>query len=514
MSSRVQCLASIGSGLLVALSLPPFSVASLVWVALVPIFFLVFTGRIRYRNLFFFGWLFGFSTLLPTFYFALNAAPLDWLGVSSVGYSIFLLALTHSMLAAFLALSSGFFLVVASVLLRGKIYDVLTIAALFALFEFVRAFSFSFYPFTFGPGSIIGDHLGFGLIAFALAPLEHMRQWGSIIGVYGLGFLIAFVNAAFAYIFTQLYTIRNTRKFLLKKASAFTGCAVLVFVFLWGGGFFLKTKFLDFSRPIVLGLVQNNSHTPYSSTVRDHILPNLQPATDLVLLSEGQNLAAMRDSEKRKSILGNGKYRMVLESAYENFRNKVVISDTERGRFASYAKHFIVPHAEYTPYVTRFILSLFNKEKYIRQTNPGNDSPVHETPFGKVASLICLEIISPAVIRDSLAKEADLLLFSANISVVRGSSVYHKEILAMAQIWATVGRRFLAYSANDEPSFIIDPLGSIVFESPTLGPSLHTATVYANKAMTPAAKYPNIFLGTLAGYIGLMGLLRVKRKMV
>ena len=499
---RALIFFSVAAGGLIALALPPYAIPGFVFVALVPFLLLLYLAVPSESRRFLYGWLAGFAALGPTFRWALDAPPLTWLGITSVSVSYLLAVVALGLLAAFLALSYGAFLVLARKLLVGNLWDALTLGFLWAAVEYFRTFAYSFYPLTFGTGSLVGDHLGFGLLGYGLADFDAVRQLSTLIGIYGLGFIVVAVNVLVLFVLkTMAHYGKGSIPYgvFARRLLRIGAVTALVTLFIVGGGGWLKSQFLSYSKSIKVAVVQGNSQNAKGELIYELIPSVAQQSPDIIVVPEGENLFSSPRPTARevKQLFRDERYHLVLGSIYENKENRIAVYDTATGYLSAYAKRFIMPHAEYVPYATAYIVKSLGGAEWLKtrpRTIPGTQPAVHKTGWGTITTLVCMEVLSPQLVRDAARAGGEILFYSSNVSVIRGSPAYHKEIRAMATIWATATRRFLAYSSQDEPSFLIDPHGELLWESPDMEPRIQVVAASLNRAQTPYVRYPYGFL--------------------
>lgn len=133
-------------------------------------------------------------------------------------------------------------------------------------------------------------------------------------------------------------------------------------------------------------------------------------------------------------------------------------------RLLRYDKQHLVPFGEYVP-LKRLLPFLAPFVEAIADFSPGKTTiplPCHD---GRVGVLICFESIFPALARSQTIAGANLLVNLTN-DAWYGRSGAPWQHLAMVVLRAVENRRSLARSANTGVSGFIDPLGRIAHESP------------------------------------------------
>ena len=529
---------SIFSGLAIALALPPYAVPGLIWVALVPFFALLYFPIKSERQRFFFGWIAGIAATWPTFGFFFDAAPILRFGAEGLWTSYGLAVFGSGLPVLFFAVMHGAFLVVARRLILNKAFDVMTLASLWALFEYVRTFAYSFHPFAAGSGAILGDHMSFGLIGYGLADYENVRQFAAVIGLYGLGFIVATSSAAAFWLlrlWKQFFEGIVSRKVFYRQTTVFSLAGAAVFSVMLFAGPMLKTWFIDFSRSVRVALVQMNltpedyadpqhfekigkTMEPFFTSLRE----NKEPF-DVVLAPESSGIFNRPNKpvptlDEVKKLLGQDSYRIIFDGIYaRRGENQLAMYDNETGFVSKYSKRFLMPYGEYMPTLVAAIFRAFGQGDILKQGIafvPGTENAVRDTRFGKVGTMLCSEILSPQLIRETAKDGAEIFLFSSSIAILRNSPKYHSEVLSMTKIWAAATRRYFVYAGNNEPVFVVDPAGNLVWQSQDVQPKVHVVEVKLTRGKTFYANHPFAFIYTISAY--LVGVafvtMKIKRK--
>lgn len=530
----IWCTAwSILAGLCIALSLPPYTIPGLIWVAFLPFLLLLYFPIESSKKLFFYGWVTGLAATWPTFNWVFEGAPYTWLGVQSYVISSLLGIFGLGLPTVLFALAFGSFLVVARKLVRDDPWDILTLGLLWGVIEYSRVLAYSFYPFQLGSGAIVGEHMTFAITAYAFSELENIRQFVTIIGPYGLGAMAVAVNSSIFYILRRRLLPRGGIT-LLREVLIFLAIGFIFFVVAVKTGQVLKTKFLSTTRTINIALVQlasspedviqpghfSRTRALITSLVRSLI--SAGDSFDILLLPENVGVFNSRrgppklSAEDVKKFLGGTNYRVMIEGSFPDMgaeKDRIAIFDTASGLASIYDKRFLMPYGEYMPDFLKYPLLFFGKNRFLTsqiQMTPGEKPAVQQTKIGNIATLICSEILSPQLIRSSARNGGEILVFTAAITMLRGAPKYHEEVMAAAKTWATMTRRYLAYAGNAEPVFVIDELGNIQWENPNMNPGIVIQKARLNSAQTPAVQYPFGFLIVAGVFLGVVGALKIR----
>ncbi len=137
-----------------------------------------------------------------------------------------------------------------------------------------------------------------------------------------------------------------------------------------------------------------------------------------------------------------------------------------------YKKRYLVPVSEYYPLffsgLPKFLTAPFSRMLSGKVFDPGHDPTVLSFTQGKVAPLICFEVVSPDMAAASVANGGELLVDIADRSWFQGPSgwMMGEQMLSMAVLRAVENGRYFAFTENTGPSAIIDPTGKIVSRAP------------------------------------------------
>ncbi len=470
--TRIRGIAAgVLSGTLLAISMPPLSLALVAWVALVPLFLHVQALR-------------GKQVVLPFFAFgiAFFTCGLFWLAPVLTPAGPFLLAIVLSVLFIWpIALA-------ARVLLRRDFPLLLVAPLVFVASEWLRTWLFTGFPWLF--------------IAHGQVEFSYFVQTADLFGTQGITALIVFVNAALA---SAPFRLREGRKVaaLLPIAAGVT----LIFAFTGYGWLRLQT-IEERAGPTVL-LVQGNvpqymktealrregtSPKPISRSLwilERHLELTAaglkeHPETNAVIWPEtmfsypfsemegptpaGQRNAAMiafralsRVTEGRPAIVG-----AMFRTRAGEVRNSVFLVD-ERGRPATrYDKLHAVPGGEYIPLRTiapdglvAWVGEIIRANAgFVPDLTEGEEAILIEAAGVRFGPLICYEVIYPGLVRDLREKGADVLL---NITNYGWFPETHQPLQAnqMAVFRAIEARRPVVVAANTGVSAVISATGAI-----------------------------------------------------
>jgi len=516
-------LYSLLAGLVFSFALPPKVLPGLEWIAFVPFLGILLFNFKKKRYYFYAGFLSGVVAMGKYLFWFFKAAPLIWIGISSEFWSLILIGLIWFLAIIYFAFWFGLFILFIKYIETGKIWDIFLIAFAWPVFEFLRTYFFNFYLPIIGTGSVIGDHWALGIFGYSLADYTYLRQWAAIGGDYFLSFILILFNALIFYTFwlvtrnKNLISINTAKLFFEKNYKELiliiTILIIIFLVFIIGGKILIEKYFSQINvieaAAIQLAFPVNIWSAPrYSSNVISLINTKFEaavlrnPPVSLIVMPEGADITYFTNNSTNlkliKNILGEN-YQVVVSGDFRlTYEDKafLAIFDNNQGLIGVYAKQFLMPFGEYLPVIFKIPASNFFKNwvREFRWFSPGREPSVFKTQFGNVGILACSEIISPELIRQEAAQGAQVIAFSASDSIFRGSNELHSQNLAMAKIRAAETRRSIIYASNGEKSFIIDPLGNILWVAGDLDFQNGYAQVPLNSDLTPYDKFGDWFV--------------------
>jgi apolipoprotein N-acyltransferase len=369
------------------------------------------------------------------------------------------------MLAAFLALFPGVSaLVTARLITRGGAGALFFLPGAWVATEFFREYLFGGFPWV-----------PLGNSQVTVLPIA---QLASLTGVYGLSFLVAFVNAALAY---ALLTTGRARAMAIGTAGV-----VLLAIAGWGTWRIADGSLTRQGSTLRVGLVQGNIaqedkwnsnearriFTTHIAMTRDLVRQGAElvlwpeSSTPFTFEADPEGEAAMRGLAREVKVpILFGSNQLVAQPR-ANYNSAFLL--TPDGRTAAvYQKIHLVPFGEYVP-----LSSWLTVFPPLVQTFAGFDpfSPgtsVVLLPLGGdrvISTAICYEVVYPSLIRQAVAGGSQLLTTITNDGWYGRSSApfQHFEMAAMRAIEEG---RYLARAANTGISGVIDPYGRVVRRS-------------------------------------------------
>jgi len=444
------------SGLVLASAFPRPDLASVAWVALVPL--LLVMQRHPFRS--------GFATGVGFF-----APVLYWLNIVMTTYGkmpLVFSAVAYLLLVAYLAL---FFAAATWAACRLRemsgLPPLLTLPVLWVALEFLRSFLFSGFPWA-SLGYSQQGHPG-------------LIQSADLFGVYGLSFLILLVNAALADAISG-FRPQAPRSYHWKGPFV----AALLFAANLGYGHYRLGQDLDVrQQTLAVDLIQGNIDQSLKwvpanqqgtvETYRDLSLAaaNGKPG-GLIVWPESatpfyfQDGGALSDEvvgTARKAdawlLFGSPAYEFVnrrpryLNSAFLLSRSGEVLGRSDKVHLVPFGEY--VPLGRYLPFVDKLV-------EGIGDFSPGTVSPLPMNGHA-IGVLVCYEAIFPELAREWVRQGSDLLVNITNDAWFGRSSAPYQH-LAMTRFRAIENRIWIARAANTGISALIAPSGRIVAQGP------------------------------------------------
>ncbi len=463
-----RSLLMIFAGVLAAFSAPPFFILPLLFIAL-PLWIWALDGAEKGKGLsaifgaaFFIGWFFGLG------YFVVS---LHWIGAAFFvdgGWIIILMPLAIFALSAILALFWGFASALAHLFWSDNFWRVLSFSLFLSLFELLRGFLFTGFPFN--------------LLGYSLTLSDELAQITSLIGIYGTSFIAIFLASLPALIWPR-------------ENSLFPqGATILALIIISLGGLFFFGQYrinninLSERLDIKLRLVQPaiDQSQKWQANNQTLIMEKLFALSQKKLsensagisgvtyviwpeaaipffLSDYPSYLAQIGSilPIGKSLITGAPRKQFGENSENQSYNSILVINSAGEIISSYDKNHLVPFAEYLPFENFF--SRFG----IKQFVPGNEGwsagrirKLIKSPGApSFLPLICYEAIFSGQLGDEV-KNADFILNLTNDAWFDGSiglrqHFYHARIRAIEE------GRTLIRVANSGITAMIDPLGRI-----------------------------------------------------
>jgi apolipoprotein N-acyltransferase len=475
MRFRLPLFLTLLSAGLYALSFPPFSLSFIAWIALVPFFLAVALVGPGVAALYGFLWClvaaYGVGWWFPEMIANYLQVPLviGWLGFFAVS-----IGLAGVYFAGFAAWGAW--------LTQRNCASPWFLAAGWSVCEFVRA------------NLLIGN--SWALLGYSQISHIQLMQIADATGPYGVGFLIAAVNAHFA----QWLVPAGPQKRLL--VSSLSLMVLLVGVLLYGDWRLSQTFTVGQPLPItvVQGAIEQKLRwqPAYRRANLDRYLALTRGAMAthplLIFWPEyAVDFHLQLDSPLRESVFQISRdldADLVLGGQYYNygeadveFYNSVFL--VHRGRLAGrYDKTLLLPFAE-----ANQVENLFPgiPNRYI----PGQSIRVLRAPLARIGAFVCFEAMYPDLVKKFVLRGAELLANPSNDGWF-GHATPAQHQLQIVSLRAIENRRYLVRATTTGISAVIDPYGRIVVSSEFGVPAVLTTTIARSHETTPYQRWGDL----------------------
>lgn len=453
------------SAILLILMFPPFEMPFLAWFALVPLLsvirgsrlsgsfiFALVTGVIFYG--FFLRWLFG----------------TDGVNVFNYGLGVFFKGMFYGMFGVF----AWYF--------RNKLpaWNVITLPSSWIMLEYLR----SHLSFLSSPWGILGYS------QYAVLPVAHVASYA---GVYGISFLIIFVNVACAEFVQAVFSAREMKGSRSQPVSLARAFPIVLLV----GGLFLLGAFDSSARDahvpeMKVALVQGNIYwndrylaekyrddDEYREAVFDkYARLTRQAAThkpELILWPSSSVPGKIPYDQTRVGMLSalareTESFLLVGSSGFDKFNpeqrrtkrlaNSAFLFSPLGEILGRYDKILLLPFDEYLP-LREYVKWPSWIAADMIDALPGTEKTIFEVDGKKFAVLICWENMFPELFREMASKGVQFMVSMTNEGFTKNPAG-HAQMLAVNVFRAVENNVAIARTASTGVSCIIDPQGRII----------------------------------------------------
>ena len=349
----------------------------------------------------------------------------------------------------------------------------------------------------------------------AVVSLLPIAQLASVLGVYGLSWLLALLHALFAYV-----AMTSGRRRLAAMISAIVLVAATSF---WGAWRIRDGRLTRVGSPLRVALIQGN--VPQSEkwdpsraeSILDRYLRMTRDAAargaELIVWPESATpfyfdedpTSAVRVrqliSEIRTPLLfGTDE---VERGSPPRYYNSAFLLNETGTTAAVYRKMFLVPFGEYVPFGTllTFVGPLVDA---VSAFSPGQRVTMLPVNGHMISTAICYEVVYPHLIRQGVLEGAELLTTITNDAWYGGTSAPFQHF-DLATMRAIEQGRYLARAANTGISGIVDPYGRVNVRTPLFETTAPMAEVRFIQERTVYARIGDL-AAQLAVLITLLGI--------
>ena len=443
--------------MLLALSFPKYGHPAVAFVALVPLLVAIsgWDGRgetlrgVSARRGFTLGLIAGFVHFAGTVYW--TGATVSTFGGLPVAVAVIVAGLLALYMALYIAITCA---IGGTLIRRFGHRGLLLFPAAWVATEYLRGIVLGGFPW-----------IPLGNTMVTLLPIA---QLASVLGVFGLSLLVAFLNVGFA-----MAALQKAR--IVPVAATF---GAIVLISLWGG-LRLSNNELTSGAPIKIGLIQGNIaqtdkwNPARAGMILDRYLQLSRQASDngaqFIMWPEsstpfyfeedpaGMAVRNLARTLGKPILLGSDEFE---DSEPPRHYNAAFILDTHGATAAVYRKIHLVPFGEYVPF-QRLLFFVAPLVEAVSAFSRGTRVTMMPVEGHMVSTAICYEVTYPALAREAVLNGSELLTTVTNDAWYGDSSAAYQHF-EMAAMRAIEQGRYLARAANTGISGIIDPYGRIL----------------------------------------------------
>jgi apolipoprotein N-acyltransferase len=488
--SRRSIVQAAASGLLLAATFPTVGLWPLAWFALVPLFLALKHQTLK--NGFLIGGTAGLVFFAGTVYWVTNSVHF-YGNVPLIPASLITL-----LLCAYLALYPAFFGLCVSHLQRHRQHTLFLAApAIWTALELARTYVFSGFPWA--------------LLGYSQHTFLPVIQISDVTGVYGVSFLIVFVNAGVSEI------VLGKRRFMPVVVAASVTLLVV------GYGYF-RLHTTEQPGGLKISVIQGNieqdkkwdpayQQQTIAAYKRLTVLALAQhpdlviwPETSTPFYYDGQDPREQQLSADLRAFVKANQVPLLFGSpTYEIrrprnvlLRNSAFLLNGDGELAAKYDKFHLVPFGEYVPLKS----VLFFVEKMVQAIGDfttGTDFTVMAVKTGRsspvetnISTVICYEIIFPDLVRRFVDRGAGIITTITNDAWFGKTSAPYQHF-SMAVFRAVENRVPVARAANTGVSGFVDSRGRIIAASPIFTEAYMTKTLKPGVTKTFYTCFGDVF---------------------
>ncbi len=520
MKTRYKVLCSVLSGILLCFSFPTVlfgwhapDMGWLAWIALVPLI-LVVRDEVPARA-FLYTFVMGLVAYSGSLYWLYRA--MHYYGGMSPALSVLVLVLLVLILSIYLALAP---LVARFIQSRWRGEFIALLPVVWVAVEFCR----NYVPMNGFPWSNV-----------AMSQWKSLRviQIVDVVGIYGLMFVIVWVNAFVAEVVMRL----RGEKVRMLVAKAVATAVIVVATLVYG-----HVRYGDVARAepsggvLKVGIVQPNI-AQEEKWAKERIVENLHrlrfatrrlrdAAVDLVIWPEASfpfplatgesslNPKVLGFDEGELSAFPHVMFGVITERPDGEYHNSAMLFDAKGVRRGIYHKAHLVPFGEYVPYEKVFFFARKLAEP-IGKFKAGESYEPIVSGQARIGPLICYEDVFPEIARKLTAKGANLLANVTNDAWYGVSSAPYQHA-ALSVFRAVENRRYVVRATNTGVSAIIAPTGRMEMESGIFEDALMVSPVVLSDELTIYTRLGDWFAWACLAYtaIGLVmaAVMKYRRK--
>lgn len=366
------------------------------------------------------------------------------------------------------------------------------------------------------------------LLGYSQVGVLPIAQLASVLGVFGLSGLVAFVNAAIVLAIGPLRGLHQPTR-AARLAPAVAAVLLIVGISLWGTGRIAASTLTHEGEAMTFGLVQGNVDQgekwdparataifrDYLRMTRDAIGRGAQvvvwPESSTPFFFEEDKPAAeqVRDIARQSKVsILFGSDQIVRGRPNRYFNSAFLVQPN--GEIAGvYRKMHLVPFGEYVPLKTLLFFAAPLVEA-VSDFSAGEEPVLLPIGDHEVSTAICYEVVYSDLVRRSVVAGSNLLTTITNDAWFGRSSAPYQHF-AQARMRAIENGRYLVRAANTGVSGIVDPYGRVLAQSPIFEPATIVGSVRLLSHRTTYTRIGDAFAYASAAATGLLLVLLRRR---
>ncbi|MBD3272473.1 MAG: apolipoprotein N-acyltransferase [Elusimicrobia bacterium] len=462
-------IAVVLSGILLTVSFPKWNIYGAAWIWSVPL--LLVLPADSFKRSLLLGFNAGLLGSLGIYYWIVVA-------VRAAGQPVIFAVLCLCMLSVYCALYIACFAGIMAWIKRFSpimLWPILG-AMTWVSLEFIRTFAFTGFPWM--------------LLGYSQWNLPSIIQCCDITGVYGVSFMVMFVNIT-------VFTVMSQPSCSIVKriGMGIIGFLLVLIVFVYGmitGSVYRDTAPITHDGVLKVSLLQGNIDqyqkwdTQYESMIKEVYADLTMRASDedpdLIIWPETAFPGFFEEFDKRqwlnRLVKASRTHHLVGAPSFrqKKYYNSLFLMNPFADVIGSYDKKRLVLFGEIIPF-ERFLSRWIRVLNELGGCTPGTKSQIIELDKKRLGVSICFEAIFPYHIRESVKHGAQVLINLTNDAwYLQSAAAYQHFIMNIFRAVET--RRFLIRAANTGISAIIRPEGRIAKQTPLDDRTWITATVF------------------------------------
>jgi apolipoprotein N-acyltransferase len=555
----LKCLVLLVSGVFLILAFPCFNYSYLAWIGIIPLYLLVM--NLTWKRAFIAGFIWGYGWSVASTFWLRNIEPfIPYTFALILAFFYAFWALAVPVVKKYLYVPSkiqlkGYESVNKYIKTRSFVYEELLFALFLAcwwcIIEWIRTWIFTGFPWN--------------LLAITQWQELGIIQIASVTGIYGVSFLVIFMNIAIANTGINIYKkvkYHTESKLRIIPLSLYFAIILLLVTFYFGVNkakkSYIDTPKVNLKAAVVQGDIPqmrfySEDEAVYALKTYTELSENILPSKpdiliwpesavpqplrggDYLSLRYRNNVANLIKTYKTPILLGTTDYDFVKDNKLEFYNSAYLINSKEKFE-TRYNKMHLVPWGEYTPFENLFPFKYFYP--WIKKTfgmgrscTPGTENTIFNLKKDVRASvLICYEDVFPNITREHVLNGANLLVTITNDAWFPTKDELEQH-MAQAVFRAVESNRPMIRNGNCAGTCVIQPNGmisdSIFFKkgrggelvpNPAhkgMGTAVFNLSIDKNPELTFYTKYGNVFIlicGITALFIFLWSLWNLKDK--